>query len=306
MIELLDHKEYINLKSKGLTNVQISKLYGKRCPAAYGSLLSNCKWISKNHLVYKGVEFSIDLFDSIPSYSEIARKHKIDRTMVYYIGRLLGIKINRSESCKFNHRKGKPVFTERERQIIMGSLLGDATIDKSNQFRVTHSDAQIPYTRWLYENLKNICTTPPVEGIKKTPEKNYVFHRISSYVTDEMECLRDLFYPDGVKIVPNIIEDLSELGLAVWYMDDGGTHWYKTKSGNSGVARIFSMGFSETDHNLLVYLFQKHGIKARIRKHNSGTKKFLTFSVEESKKLFEIMEPHFCPEMLYKVKYNAK
>ena len=302
MRDLLSYDRYTELKDQGMNNRQISLVYGAKCPAAYGSVMTNCEWISADRLRYKGVEFSTDLFRTIPSFSEVARKYKIDRNLVIYVGRLLGVKINKSESYKFACRQHKPALSPEERSVVIGSLLGDATIDKSFQFSVSHCEAQLGYINWMYSKLKNICTRPPVRTVKTTDSKSYVGYRLSSYVTDEMEELRNEFYPEGKKIVPKIVGELDTLGLAVWYMDDGGTHWYNTKTkGVRAVAKLFSLGFSDKDHDFLIdILRQKWGLVPRKSKHKAGCNVFLTFSADDTFKLFDIMRPYFCSSMLYK------
>ena len=158
----------------------------------------------------------------------------------------------------------------------------------------------------MYSKLKNICTRPPVRIVKTTSSKSYVGYKLSSYVTDEMEQLRKEFYPEDKKIVPKIVDEMDALSLAVWYMDDGGTHWYNTKTkGIRAIAKLFSLGFSDKDHDFLIdILKQKWDINARKRKHKSGCNIFLTFSARDSLDLFDIMKPYFCSNMLYKVEYD--
>lgn len=303
MRDLLSYDEYIKLKGKGMNNRQISLAYGARCPAAFGSVMTNCEWISADQLRYKGVEFSADLFKAVPSFSVLARTHKIDRSLLTYVGWLLDVKIDKSQSHKFSCRQKKPILSSEERRIVIGSLLGDAMIDKYYQFSVGHCEAQLEYIDWLYSKLKNICTRPPVRNIKVTTDKKYVSYKISSYVTDEMEELRNEFYPEGKKIVPKIVHEIDALSLAIWYMDDGGTQWYDTKTkGVRAVAKLFSLGFSDKDHDFLIdILRQKWGLIPRKTKHKSGCNIFLQFSADDSVELFNIMRPHFCSSMLYKI-----
>ena len=53
--------------------------------------------------------------------------------------------------------------------------------------------------------------------------KTYCHFRFATKTIPELNEYRQIFYPDGKKVVPhNILELLIEpLSLAVWYMDDG-------------------------------------------------------------------------------------
>jgi len=75
----------------------------------------------------------------------------------------------------------------------------------------------LSYLQWLHVELS------PLGVSELKPKKNYHQHRFYTKATMEIGQLRNLFYPQGQKIVPKSIKQIlvDPLTLAVWYMDDG-------------------------------------------------------------------------------------
>ena len=71
------------------------------------------------------------------------------------------------------------------------------------------------------------------------------------------------FYPKGKKVVPKIIgKILTELGLAIWYADDGSRKSLKHKTFN-----IHTLAFSKKDlERLQKVLDMKFGIKTSLHR----------------------------------------
>ncbi len=296
--QLITYSEYTSQRTHAKNAKEVCKLYGNRCPSAYASVIENIQFLSPDLLVYHGLEFSKDMFKERPSYSYWASKTGVGRSTLSYIGNLLGVTVSKSESLVFNCRSRKPALSSEQRQLMLGSLLGDGAIDKSYQFVLSQSIKHEGYLRWFYNRCKNICPSTP----KPQLNRGYRGFRLSTYVLNETENLRNTFYPEGKKIVPGLIDELDAQGLAVWYMEDGGTAWHNTKSGYRPVARIFTLGFDQEDHNRMVAYFDtKWGICARIAPHKMGKKMFLRFGVKDSLKLFGVIKPFIHSDFTYKV-----
>ena len=117
-------------------------------------------------------------------------------------------------------------LTSRQEQILEGMLLGDAHLERqrratSARLKIEHSMAQATYVAWKYLEWRDWVRTPPREKLKKnrlgTTSVNVGFSTLSHR---ELEAVRQRFYPDGRKIVPEDLE-LTPLNVAVWFMDDG-------------------------------------------------------------------------------------
>lgn len=112
---------------------------------------------------------------------------------------------------------------EKVKNIVTGLILGDAYVtphvgkSKRSALDIKGDDKRLPYLHWLHKELSSIG----VSELK--PKKNYHQHRFFTRWSEEIGQFRDIFYPQGVKIVPAKIYELlkSPITLAVWYQDDG-------------------------------------------------------------------------------------
>jgi hypothetical protein len=129
-----------------------------------------------------------------------------------------------------NEQKAKFNLSSRQKEILIGSILGDLFIEKQKTSinprlgfiqGIIHSD----YLNHLYIEFLDLCTAGP-KVYNPAPDKRTgkVYSSIRVY-TYSLPCLKeyyDLFYPNGQKVVPlNIGELLTLVSLAYWLADDG-------------------------------------------------------------------------------------
>jgi len=110
-------------------------------------------------------------------------------------------------------------LTPRQRDILVGCILGDAYIAKLGKIRIEHSIKQRAYVDWKRKELQSLCYSgEPREITHVYRGKRYqsVFFLLRQY----FRVWRDVFYPDKKKVFPKDLH-LTPLALAVWYMDDG-------------------------------------------------------------------------------------
>jgi len=116
----------------------------------------------------------------------------------------------------------KVPFTERQKAIVIGSVLGDACLhpnwsSTNYTLKITRSEKQKAYIDWQHEQLKPFVLTAP-RWYEKT--HSYTLRTISH---SDLTSLYREFYPDGKKILPRKIKEYirDPLTLALWFMDDG-------------------------------------------------------------------------------------
>ena len=110
-------------------------------------------------------------------------------------------------------------MTPRQKDILVGCILGDAHITPLGKIRIEHSIKQRAYVDWKRKELQSLCYSGiPREIIHVYRQKRYrsVFFLLRQY----FRIWRQLFYPCKKKIFPKDLQ-LNPLALAVWYMDDG-------------------------------------------------------------------------------------
>lgn len=152
-------------------------------------------------------------------------------------------------------------LTERERQVCLGTLLGDGYIsaasDMSQNARITmrHGLPQKAYCRWKYNELSRWCATPPKIVENRGLGKWSVFFQTRSH--PQFTDLRDMLIHKGRKTVTlDYLSQLSGLAVAVWYMDDGSLE-------NFSMPVFHTEGYSKAEcHTVASWLVKRWGIKA--------------------------------------------
>ena len=189
-------------------------------------------------------------------------------------------------------------LTKYQREIIIGSVLGDGYLvpnwSKTNYaLKITRSGRQKEYVDWQYENLK-----PFVLKIPRWYERTQSY-TIGTISHSEITKLYLIFYPNGKKIIPNVMAEYikSPLTLAVWFMDDGNV--VKNKEGKVYGYHLNTQSFSELENKKLVQMFEdKWGIKCTIQKNNGYVRVYI--NSESKNKFANLIEPFVIPSMKYK------
>lgn len=174
-----------------------------------------------------------------------------------------------------------------QRSILYGSVLGDSYISKNGKVEFRQSLDKKEYVEWSYNHLSDWTTG---NGVKMSFQYDIRTNKMYSscrFATRAIcKDLRELFYPEGVKILPlTFYDDIDPIALAVWFMDDG------ARTSKSEKAVFFTMDSFTTDEIELVRqvfrekfsidtTFQKAGVtkkgnpQYRIR---GGVKSYPTF-----------------------------
>ena len=139
------------------------------------------------------------------------------------------MKVNQQGSCSFcalNSCYNELMFkslklTRRQQDILIGSILGDGCIyvgqGKNPCYYIKQCEKSKEYIFWLYKELENLCPSRPKQ---RSDNNQWYFYSSQSKI---LWPLREIFYPNGKKIVPEEIDKLlvSPISLAIWYMEDG-------------------------------------------------------------------------------------
>ena len=154
----------------------------------------------------------------------------------------------------FSKRARTIPLTSYQKQLVIGSLLGDGTLMPTTAgfcFRVHHGVQQTEYVDWKFKVLEQfVRSAPRVSG------SGYYFRTITH---PEFSVLREFFYQAGRKIVPvSLLETyLDEFGLAIWIMDDGAS--------DGKQLRLNTQSFSQAENEELAkFLRAKFGLEVRL------------------------------------------
>lgn len=200
-------------------------------------------------------------------------------------------------SSEIRHLKKVP-FTERQRSIVVGCVLGDACLhpnwsNTNYTLKITRSEKQKAYIDWQHEQLKPFVLTAP-RWYERT--NSYTMRTISH---SDLTTLYREFYPNGKKILPPKIKEYIQnpLTLALWFMDDGNA---RHRYGAMGGFNLNTQSFTKAENEILAQCFTDlYGINARVERNNGYYR--LGIYAEKSANIFrELIQGYVIPSMQYK------
>lgn len=195
-------------------------------------------------------------------------------------------------------------YTKKQMSFIIGMWLGDGYITKhgrGNSFLgCQHSKNQKEYLEYKKQRLEELGFK-----ISKTYDVSNNYgdaYRFEMRNPELLNQLRSVLYPKNNKTVKRKwLNYLNAESLAIWFMDDGSL----TKRGKSAYASLHTNSFNKKEHDIIIRYFKqvwKITPTLRIVKRRDRDQTFfLTFSVEETKKLIDIVKPFVIDSMKYKV-----
>ncbi len=174
-------------------------------------------------------------------------------------------------TLELRKQKALLTMTERQRQILVGMLLGDAHLERQRgartaRLKIEHSLRQSAYVDWKYTEWRDWVRTPPRARERRnrlgTVSTNIGFTTLSHV---ELEEFRMRFYRDHRKVVPVGLE-LTQLSMAVWFMDDG-----SRKSSQCRGLYLNTQSFTSAEIQLLQTVIQRDvGVETTVRKQRDG------------------------------------
>lgn len=198
-----------------------------------------------------------------------------------------------------NHDLRDTPFTQRQKDIAIGSLLGDAYLrpsGKSYSLSFTHGEKQLEYLRWKRSEFQNFVTQKGFYRYSRSFHGNLPTYSFATVSHPYLSELHDLCYPSGRKDVCKEWSDLlSPLSLAVWYMDDG------SRNKRYHTIVLCTNSFSREGQLLLIdALLSRFGVKAVLEpRRNNQT--VLRINASQAQKFLDIVSPHIPDCMSYKL-----
>lgn len=191
-------------------------------------------------------------------------------------------------------------FTNNQRELIVGLLLGDGHLETQNgrtyRLKVEHSIKQKDYVDWLYQNFSEWVHQSPKARIKDSFGKELVSYGFTTYSTGLLRFYAQQFYSGKKKVMPKLIGKLlSSKALAIWFMDDGS--W---KSDRHRTYIIHSLGYSRKELTLVEeVLKKKFGVSIGV--HRQYDKWRIYVYSDSAEKFKQLIEPYVIPSMKYKL-----
>lgn len=218
----------------------------------------------------------------------------------------------------------KTKFNKDSRNFLIGLLLGDGTICKNNKtgscmMKVHHGRNQKEYTEWKAKKMDEYAI-PHSEVTEYKYATNFTNgEKRSSYVCRVnsnmfVNVLRRVVYKNGKKqFSRKLLNRVTDLGLAIWYMDDGSLNFKKhtNKDGSKVIHGLFlriSMCLpKETVQVYIDWLKEEWGLNFYMT--HEGRKKdsySLSCGTNEAIKFINIVKKYVneIPSMKYKIEYD--
>lgn len=180
-------------------------------------------------------------------------------------------------------------------QVVYGSVLGDGSLryasDYNAALRIGHGEKQNAYAEWKRDLFKGLVK---YSGINS--KRGINFDTIPMY---ELAEIREQNYLGGKKHPSSqLIQSLSPLAVAIWYMDDGTLYGGLTRHGKPRAPRasISVYGLALEKRQELLGWFLARGIDAGLT--NSGN---IVFTQRGTKAFQAMVAPYIHPSMAYKL-----
>lgn len=196
-------------------------------------------------------------------------------------------------------------------QFIRGSLLGDGCIaklgknSKNNRISFGHSEKQLCYLNWKQNYLDKFDMSGKITKVTAVSKRYKTGQCISYHFKSRSNPIftkyRSLYYPNNIKKLDRQdIVNINELGLAIWFMDDG----YILRSNNKNSCLIIcTTSFTREDTEFLIELLRN---KWNVKCSYYSSEKGIRISVSDSPKFLKLIEPYKIDCLDYKWVLNKE
>ena len=192
-------------------------------------------------------------------------------------------------------------LSREQKSILFGIILGDGYLQKTGKknarLRLEHGGRQKEYLLWKVKKLGKLFQGKPkyLERVHPISKRRYSYWRHQSQSTPYLRKLREIFYPDGKKRIPEDLERyLTPMTLAVWYMDDG--YYYS----RDRCSYLYLGNVSRKEAEIVAQtFFRKFNISSRVKQKKKGYA--IYFSPRETQKLKNLIKDYILPQFNYKL-----
>lgn len=195
------------------------------------------------------------------------------------------------------------------KSLLIALLIGDGTISSNFVFKLSHSSEQEEYLKWKISllndlNIKNNGLKEYISSTGYNEGKKVIYSQMSLNPT--IKALRRSVYIPKKKITKNLLNWLTPLGLAIWYMDDGhiNVNTSKQRSNIQHTIKIATCVDLETANMIIKFLLEKWNIKFRLFKEGTGTYSIASSCELDAENFIKIVKPYIMkvPSLLYKIR----
>lgn len=192
-------------------------------------------------------------------------------------------------------------ITKKSRNIALALAFGDGCIHTRGYLSMRHGLKQKEYLEYKKQLLNSV-------GIKTTDcyyvtNGGYGSWELRTYTHDFFKAFRKLLYKPSKNIAQRkVLNKLTPLGIAIWYMDDGGLSKKKKNGKISGNELMLNTGLQKEENQIIIDYFKEVWDISFNQYKNHGVYR-LACGTKEARKFIKIVKPYVeqVPSMLYKI-----
>ena len=195
--------------------------------------------------------------------------------------------------------------------MLIGLLIGDGTISSNFVFKLSHSVEQREYLEWKVKlldkfQIKNNGIKEYISTCGYNIGKGVLYSQMS--VIPTIKALRRTVYIPKKTITRKLLNWLTPLEIAIWYMDDGhiNVNTSKQRSSIQHTIKIATCVDESTVEVIIQYFLDIWNIKFRKFPEGKNTFSIASSSEEDYFKFVNLIKPFVeqVPSMLYKIRDN--
>ena len=202
-------------------------------------------------------------------------------------------------------------LSKEQKSLLIGLLLGDGTISSNYVFKLSHSEAQREFLEWKIDLLNKF-------GFKNNGVKEYIstcgYNKGNKVLYSQMslnptiKALRRTVYTPKELITRRLLNWLTPIGLAIWYMDDGciNVNTSKQRSSIQHTIKIATCVDLDTAQVIIDYFKEVWDVQFRPFKEGKGTYSIASSTESDCAAFIQIIRPYIqqVPSLLYKIRDN--
>ena len=183
------------------------------------------------------------------------------------------------------------------KSLLIGSMLGDGRLVRQKDatyYTEGHCEAQVPYLEWKARVWGSwVKVDPPVYLVPS--KEGYPQFCMRTCAHGSLNAWQEMFYENHHKgwkrLLPELVDHVDEMALAIWYLDDGCAGWWPD----------ITFGADEESRKVAWAIFEKFGLKPRWQQRKGKTGEFHMEREEMAERFLEIIRPHVPACMAYKL-----
>lgn len=201
-------------------------------------------------------------------------------------------------------------MNKEKKSILLAVSLGDGCIGPKNSLYIEHSINQLDYIKWKKELLEKILNRDINLRIRERfdtrTNKTYKSAMIMAG-NKYFKIIKRWLYKPEKTYNRFVLNRLTPLGIAIWYMDDGGCKFRiskKTNKVSSIQLCLYTYCSYEEAVIIQTYFKETHDIFFQVYTRDNG-KCILCANTLNGNRFINLVRPYIIPSMMYKIDINS-